>query len=61
MIGWYITGGILGLILLLLLLPIRIKLQYEEELYLWIGYAFFNSMSDLSFLNVKVVFEIWFH
>ena len=26
-----------------------------------IGYAFFNSMSDLSFLNVKVVFEIWFH
>ncbi len=42
MIGWYITGGILGLILLLLLLPIRIKLQYEEELYLWIGYAFFN-------------------
>ena len=25
-----------------------------------IGYAFFNSMSVLSFLNVKVVFEIWF-
>ena len=40
MIGWYIAAGILGLILLLLLLPVRVRLRYDGEVFLWIGYGF---------------------
>ena len=42
MVGWYIAGAVLGLLLLILLLPIGVRLEYGDELFLWLRIAGFS-------------------
>lgn len=42
MTALYIISGILLFLLILLLLPVRIRLEYDNDLRLWVGYTFLN-------------------
>ena len=42
MIGWYIAGAVLCLLLLILLLPVGVQMEYQDEVFLWLRIAGFR-------------------
>ena len=42
MIGWYIAGAVLCLLLLILLLPVGVQVEYQDEVFLWLRIAGFR-------------------
>lgn len=42
MIGWYIGGAVLCLLLLILFLPVGVQVEYRDEVFLWLRIAGFR-------------------